>query len=203
MSIQKPDEDGTPPHNAIQQLNDVKMTAKRAIVKAEADGVPPRRMVLNPNPPTGRDIHGDFDRPRWAKTLQFAHAAILTYWSEIRPYRRHAPDMWSEEIAELQHPTEGDWQTQHRRNMPNGETRPLEYRDVALSLDSLGHFRTTQASVSARVGKRRGDNESEIRAEKVFLPMVGIDAAYNQINDIRKKVGLTLDVDMAEGGRHR
>lgn len=194
MSIQTYGDGDKTTGSAIQQLDDVKMTTKKAITKAEADGVPPYRMVVNQNPPTGRDIRGDFTPPGWAKTLRFAHAAVLAYWSEIRPFRRHAPDLWTEDLAELEHPVEGEWQSQERRNMPNAEVRPLDHRDITLSLDSLGHFRSTQVPVSARENRRRGGSEVEIRAEKVYLPMVGIHAAYNQINDIRKHVGLTVDV---------
>lgn len=187
--------------NAVRELAKSRHRAKQALTQAEVQGAPPFATVVNEKPPEPNVLAGshDYTPPDWASALRAAHAATLEYWSELKPYRDRAQERWETPLIEAPYPKTGDWVGRRRQQLPAIQVRPLEYVSTVVRLADLGTWRFQQVILAAKHPQPMRGTETIRRPEKVYLPLVACQHAYQQLNDILEEIGLAAEVREASG----
>lgn len=191
-------EQGTKQHahtNAVRALGDAKREAHEAIVEADYAGAPPLACLINSQPPTMNDLRPG-GSPSWGQNLAYAHATTFRLWREARPYRKNNMEIWETPLVELPWPTVStDLRSISQPYGGSYKQSTITYTKKTPSLETLHEYNFADITLKCEYEDTySGGTTVQERSEKVFLPIYGCDAAWNQLTDFLDEINLLAEI---------
>lgn len=172
--------------NYIEGIYVSREAARSSKLDAEAYRQQPNRCFIDHTRPSqGQDCQRE------------AHAAILNYWSDIRPYSDNLPRLWEEQfhVGHVPRSQTIEVETNHY-----GEPKDLsrvyqraEANQRPVSLSTLDEWRNSLFQLQL-VDPRSGES-IDYRRHKIYLPVAAISEVYDQLNKCVAKLNLAAEID--------
>lgn len=184
-------------NNAVREIARSRHWTKEYLTEAEVEGVPPLQTIINPMPPAPGLLNGRFDYqpPSWADSLRGLHAAMLEFWTEVKPYRERISTDWSETTVTVQVPKQGEWKRRQQQFNQEFEQRGVILSWAEVTMEDLAEqWRFQSISLACRE-----DGQVTTRQEKIYLPPAACRTFYEELNAALLELGLLAEVREIEG----
>lgn len=174
--------------SAIRQIvNSAEKTWQALLQLQAADDINPDGVFVDPNP---QRMHPQ----------KQAHSHLLGYHQLIanKEYTVRAQDMWEQELEDdAGHVYQIEVPKAHTVHIDGDDVTldDIETREEPLSLETL-HWQwgLRYIEVVSELRGSYGDRETTVNRKRIWLPPKGIQLAFEQLEDVRAKIGLGAEL---------